>query len=926
MAFQLSPGVQVKEVDLTSLIPAVATTRAGFAGHFQWGPVGQRITVSGETELVQLFQEPDTDTASYFFTAANFLGYGNSLQVTRVVGAGSANSVARWDGAGTAGVLIKNEENYDLTVATAGYASDEAAFIAKYPSQEYGNSLLIAASDTTNRNFNFGRINLEQGTKALGANSGLTTAGTGLSLTGGFVFPLTGDLAEGSTAVESDTIFNHFDSTLSAITGDKVGFANGLTRRTVFSATTLGTLFDNGSLGGAAGSKFGFGITAHSEAGATFNKCIFAIHNNGGSAGPATGLGTGPVFGGAVATSTVLELGISGSFNEYPNSGTLNIGSSAITPNVTGSAVLFFDPTVVSAGTEFTIGDKVAVGFRVPSVGGQSHASEQTIGVTMMGIGQVTKVSSGGSFAGGDNFIEILTSEESGGSITQSADFGGSGDFGSVFNLPQELFEGMGAQTGGSDMAALFSIDSIQRIGEFQLETDEGAAGGTLDGSGNTASVEWKYTSSFSQALPAASDYVSTRGGTNDLVHVAVVDQLGAWTGTPGTILETFESVSKAPNAKDFRGRSIYYVDRINEDSSYVWWGDHPPATALGSTGQAWGTDAADSGSEFKTLTTNVYSALTGGALVTPTDFFTDGYNLFEDSETVDVNLLLGGPLTGAEAKNLVALAEDRKDAVAFLSPPEAAVVDKTARVATANAVAYRTGVNAADSGGDFNGISNNLNTSSSYAFLDSGYKYMYDRYNDINRYVPLNGDVAGIVVRSDELTDPWFSPAGFNRGQVRGVVRLGYNPIKSQRDDLYVDQINPVVSFPGEGTVLFGDKTLQSKPSAFDRINVRRLFIVLEKAIATASKFQLFEQNDAFTRAQFINIVEPFLRDVQTRRGITDFKIVCDDSNNTGQVIDRNEFIADIFIKPTRSINFITLNFVATRTGVNFDEIGSGL
>ena len=191
---------------------------------------------------------------------------------------------------------------------------------------------------------------------------------------------------------------------------------------------------------------------------------------------------------------------------------------------------------------------------------------------------------------------------------------------------------------------------------------------------------------------------------------------------------------------------------------------------------------------------------------------------------------------------------------------------------------------------------------------------------------MPLNGDVAGIVVRSDDLTDPWFSPAGFNRGQVRGVVRLGYNPIKSQRDELYVDQINPVVSFPGEGTVLFGDKTLQSKPSAFDRINVRRLFIVLEKAIATASKFQLFEQNDAFTRAQFVNIVEPFLRDVQTRRGITDFKVVCDDTNNTSQVIDANEFVADIFIQPTRSINFITLNFVATRTGVNFDEIGSGL
>ena len=919
MAFQLSPGVQVKEVDLTSLIPAVATTRAGFAGHFQWGPVGQRITVSGETELVSLFQEPDTDTASYFFTAANFLGYGNSLQVTRVVGAGSANSVSRWDGAGTAGVLIKNEENYDLVVATAGYASDEAAFIAKYPSQEYGNSLLIAASDTTIANFNFGSLPLNQGSSALGANTGLTTAGTGISLTGGFSFPLTGNMLDGSTVTQSDTKFDYLTSSVQPGTGDSVKFANGTNERTVFSSTTLGTLFDNGNFGGAAGSKFGFGITAFGEAAATFGKAIFAIHSAGGSGSAATG----PVFGGAVATSTNVELGISGSFNEYTSS-PLDISLGGAVPSVTGSATIFFDPSAVSAATEYQIGDRVACGFRVPSVGGQSHATEQTIGVTMNGYAQITAVASGGSAE--TNFIEILTSEEGGGGVTSTAQLGASGDFGSVFNLPQALFEGMGAASGGSDMVALFSLDSIQRVGTFQLETDAGAAGGTLEGSGNTASVEWKYSNNFSQALPAASDYVSSRGGTNDLLHVAVIDNLGAWSGTPGTVLETFESVSKAANAKDFRGRSIYYVDKINNDSQYVWWGDHPPSASLGSTGSNWGTDAADTGSEFKTLNSNVYSALTGGALVTPTDFFTDGYNLFEDSETVDVNLLLGGPLIGAEAKNLVSIAEDRKDAVAFLSPPEAAVVDKTARVATANAVAYRNGVNAADSGGDFNGVSNNLNTSSSYAFLDSGYKYMYDRYNDVNRYVPLNGDVAGIVVRSDELTDPWFSPAGFNRGQVRGVVRLGYNPIKSQRDDLYVDQINPVVSFPGEGTVLFGDKTLQSKPSAFDRINVRRLFIVLEKAIATASKFQLFEQNDAFTRAQFINIVEPFLRDVQTRRGITDFKVVCDDSNNTGQVIDRNEFVADIFIQPTRSINFITLNFVATRTGVNFDEIGSGL
>ena len=212
---------------------------------------------------------------------------------------------------------------------------------------------------------------------------------------------------------------------------------------------------------------------------------------------------------------------------------------------------------------------------------------------------------------------------------------------------------------------------------------------------------------------------------------------------------------------------------------------------------------------------------------------------------------------------------------------------------------------------------------SSSYAVFDSGYKYMYDKYNDVYRYVPLNGDVAGLCANTDLVADAWFSPAGYNRGQIRGSVKLAYNPNKSQRDILYPARINPVISEPGEGTLLFGDKTALSRPSAFDRINVRRLFLVLEKAIATAAKFQLFEFNDEFTRAQFKNLVEPFLRDVQGRRGITDFSVVCDESNNTGEVIDRNEFVGDIFIKPARSINFITLNFIAVRTGVEFSEVG---
>jgi len=281
-------------------------------------------------------------------------------------------------------------------------------------------------------------------------------------------------------------------------------------------------------------------------------------------------------------------------------------------------------------------------------------------------------------------------------------------------------------------------------------------------------------------------------------------------------------------------------------------------------------------------------------------------YEKFLDSETVDVGLIIAGPGDSTHVDNVISIAEDRKDAVAFVSPERSDVVNvANANTQTSNVVGF------------YNSI-----RSSSYVVFDSGYKYQYDRYNDVYRFVPLNGDIAGLSARTDLIADSWYSPAGFNRGTIRGAVKLAYNPNKTQRDDLYRNRVNAVVTFPGQGTVLFGDKTGLSAPSAFDRINVRRLFIVLEKAISTASKFQLFEFNDEFTRANFRNIVEPFLREVQGRRGITDFLVVCDETNNTGEVIDRNEFVAEIFVKPARSINFITLQFVATRTGVSFEEV----
>jgi len=425
----------------------------------------------------------------------------------------------------------------------------------------------------------------------------------------------------------------------------------------------------------------------------------------------------------------------------------------------------------------------------------------------------------------------------------------------------------------------------------------------------------WTYKDQF-DSEPTTSAYASGVGGSNDEVHIVVVDEDGLWTGVPGTVLEKFAYVSKASDAKKTDGTNNYYKDVVNSQSRYIWWMDHPTAllttvNGTGSSGVNWGLTADGKG--FKDLTAALTSSLSGGVDdLTPTDGeLQTAWQLFVNAEVYDISLIPLGKASSVVATYVINnVAEVRKDCVVFVSPENTTsgdVIIGAGSDAVNAVVAYR-----------------NALPSTSYAVMDTGYKYQYDRYNDKYRYVPLNGDIAGLCARTDYTNDPWWSPGGLNRGQVKNVVRLAINPGKTERDNLYKAGVNPVVNFPGQGTVLFGDKTLLAKPSAFDRINVRRLFIVLEKAIATAAKYQLFEFNDSFTRAQFKNLVEPFLRDVQGRRGVTDFRVKCDDTNNTGEVIDRNEFVADIFIKPARSINFITLNFVAARTAVNFSEIGA--
>jgi hypothetical protein len=418
----------------------------------------------------------------------------------------------------------------------------------------------------------------------------------------------------------------------------------------------------------------------------------------------------------------------------------------------------------------------------------------------------------------------------------------------------------------------------------------------------SAATVErrWEYHNFF-DAAPGTSAFANTAGGANDELHAVVVDEDGEWTGSKNVVLERYSNLSKASNAKGEDGSTTFYKNVINQRSQYIFWAAHD----TGHTGVGSVASTSFSGRPLPTTDSLIYGR--DGGAPRDTDYI-KGYNLFKNKDEVDVSILInGGRNSTVTEHNIGNIVEVRRDCVLTVSPERADVVN-----------------NASHAGKEVNDIIafRNSLSSSSFVVMDSGWKFQFDKFNDVNIYVPGNADTAGCMVRTDLNRDSWFSPAGFNRGQFKNIIKLAFNPNKAERDLLYKNGVNPITTFPGQGTVLFGDKTLLTKPSAFDRINVRRLFITLEKAISTAAKFTLFEFNDAFTRSQFINLVEPFLRDVQARRGCQDFRVVCDETNNTAEVIDRNEFRGDIFIKPNRSINFIQLNFVAVRSGVEFNEI----
>jgi hypothetical protein len=849
MAFQLSPGVNVSEIDLTTVVPAVATSDGAFAGVFRWGPVGERVLIDTENRLVSRFGKPSNLNAETWFTAANFLSYANRLYVSRAADTIGATPVVTANVSGANNVLLISNTT-DLSVGM--YISQCSNASVTFGNSTVNNTILNAVSI------------LSKNSSSVTLSSNVTATQNGVSFY--FARPETAYTAVGFAPEGSGVVAN----LVNQIVKNENDYAN---KDGNFDTDIMYVAKYPGLLG---------------------NSIRVAVCDNADSFNSTVNLSNTTV-------NTAIEF---------------RIGSNTATVKFAGSSNASANTVrnLISVGDQILSGNST-IALQYMQVMGSSVVSNSTANVAFNGSADVNSVS---------NFITVSNNPFSNGDIVNYANTAGNTE---ISGLTQGVnYHVIQSNTTGFKVALTpfgTEVDLVATVGSnsvftanvnvltinfedpYRLRTNYVA---------NNFERNWEFFNVVETA-PGQSDYVQLNGNTSaqDELHVVVVDDGGKFTGTPGTILEVFNGLSRATDAKNNDGTISYYKDVINQSSQYIWWAnDRSTAVSNNALNLTSSTSSSPASIQFALGADGLSEAnATLGILGA-------AYDLFASPEDIDISLVLQGkPIGGVTVVNgrtvsnfqlanyiIDNIADRRRDCIALVSPDRSVVLNNVGDEAL-DLKAWRGAVR-----------------STSYGVLDSGWKYQYDRYNDVYRWIPLNGDIAGLCVRTDLTNDAWFSPAGFNRGQIKNLVKLAFNPNKSERDILYSNGINPVVTFPGQGTVLYGDKTLQDKPSAFDRINVRRLFIVLEKAIATAAKFSLFEFNDAFTRAQFRNLVTPYLRTIKGRRGITDFLVVCDDTNNTPQIIDTNQFVGDIYIKPARSINFIQLNFIAVPTGVQFSEV----
>lgn len=989
MANLVSPGVNVSEVDLTTIVPAVSTTRGAIAGLFHWGPVNQKVLISSEEELVNTFGKPTNYNAETFFTAANFLSYGNALYVVRAANTNygtnaTFSAVARRPGTAVDGpnvkLTVKNNDDYYDKLATEPFAAN-LYYIAKYPG-EIGNSLKISVCDSADAYSSkvnltsVTYVNIYANSSGVGSSSGLVlkTAGANTRFSAGDTVYYYNN---GDTSISGLTDGSMYYVTLANSTAIKLSATYGGSniaytstpstnlRHTIIKAPQTATFAANSSAVdktndiinvASASARFSVGDRViYKCANSTVNLNLTDSSYYYVSFVNTTSLALSATYNGANvdldSNTTVTDTATITKVQQMA----LVYGNTS-TANATNGVLL-----VANASSRFTVGNKVF--YNVPTnntaIGGLtsntsyyvSFVNSTSLALSLVSGGANLQLSEarttnpgethnlylvdGYTAVEGEFKTSTTVAQGKRSVITFKPMFTVGADEAMVYaqTFKNSFARGdlldvgnntIGKQTLKVDFFFEPSADGSNAIltvshstTKYRLHADY-VVNSTSNGTKYIQNISrrWEYSDVIPTA-PGRSAHVNAYGNNtaNDSMHVVISDESGKFTGSINTVLERFADLSRATDAKTPNGGTLYYKDFINQNSQYVWWANDRDGAAS--------ANAKMILSSYNSIPyTSPFFAGNDGLDESTVQLSTliEGYNEFTNKETSDISLVLQGKPYGGETietddgynVNNFALtnwiidniSSQRQDCVAFITPDDYIVRTNKGNEADA-LVAWK-----------------NVISDSTYAVIDSGYKYMYDKYNDVYRYVPSNGDVAGLCARTERTNDAWWSPAGFTRGQIKNVIKMRWKPNQADRDLIYKNAINPIVPFPGQGTILYGDKTATLQPSAFDRINVRRLFIVLEKAIATAAQYYLFEFNDENTRSSFRNIVIPYLRDIQARRGITDFLVVCDSTNNTPERIDRNEFWGDIYIKPNRSINFIQLNFVAVRTGVSFSTI----
>ena len=919
---QLSPGVVVLERDLTTVANATVDNIAAIVGAFEKGPVEQITNVTSEKELLSIFGQPTDYNYEYWFSAAQFLLYGGTVKIVRAMNDSLKNAI----------------DTAQYTV-TSFSASDTTLTVASSTDFDVADVLLIDSELLTVQSVSGNDVTVLRGQLATSAVSHAAAA------------PITLIEAAGtSSTINEGATFTDSDTTLTVTSAAALGGGTNSYIRIDDEVLQISGVAGNDLT--VVRAQLGTTAAAHTD-GSTVTLQTVTTQKTTINEQTATGVAS-PLIKNLDAYESTVETAAN---NWKWGAKTAGIYGNSIRVVVTDAGpdqVLYLaQPT--SAEWEFD--NNAEISYSSANVYGRVYS--YTVTVTFADaatlIGKFEK----------DNFItavsggvtgRVVAYNEAKRKVEITVD-STSTDILEVGDTISELANN--SNTPGSATGDAGVIESITR--ELRVALNQGSpnfqANQTITdknaASLSLANVESDYESRIYgdgakwinvAARPTTSAWTADRGGHNDLIHILVLDGDGKITGVPGSVLEKHLNLSKATDARSPQGDNIYYKDVVKNFSQYLYWGSHETTHIYDkdtNVSGSWGVsginkefDLIKSGAALNnlddpsglnplsvpilgtknraTLRYSLQGGVDGYTLSRPNALA--AYDLYNDAETVDVDYILMGPSmsgiddTIAKAQHVISIAAARKDCIAFVSPFRGDVIGQP----KVSDIVTRT-VNYFDQ-----------LTSTSYAVFDNNYKYIYDKYNDVYRYIPCNADVAGLVLSTTLQQEPWFSPAGFNRGQLRNAIKLAYSPLKDHRDTLYASRVNPIVAFPGQGTVLFGDKTALSYVSAFDRVNVRRLFLVMEEAISQAAKTQLFELNDEFTRQQFKNIVEPFLRSVQSRRGIVDFLVVCDGTNNPAESIDRGEFYAEIFVKPTRSINFITLTFTATRTGASFSELVS--